>query len=80
MQRRNGCGKERVNRRMKRRRWQWLCVNAYHSSSRKQLYGPLLYGMFLEYRARRSIRFANQGECVSLCVCLCELHTSHWST
>ena len=60
----------------------WKCI----SDGRKQLYGSLLYGMFLEYRARRSIRFANQAECVSLCVCVCvfvclnELHASHWST
>lgn len=66
MQRRSRWG------RMKRRRWQCLCTNAFHSSDgRKQLYGPLLYGVFLEYRAKRSIRFANQGECVPLCVCLC---------
>lgn len=70
-----------------KRRMKWLCGNACRSSDgRKQLYGPLLYGMFLEYRARRSIRFANQGECVSPCVCVfvlvcvSELHASHWST
>lgn len=46
-------------------RWQWLCGNARHSSnSRQQLYGPLLFEMFLEYRAKRSIRCANQSECV----------------
>lgn len=61
----------RMKRWVKRRRWRRLCGNACRSSDgRQQLYGPLLYGMFLEYRARRSIRFANQGECVSLCVCV----------
>lgn len=57
-------------------RWQWLCGNACHSSnSRQQLYGPLLFGMFLEYRAKRSIRCANQSECV--CVCCMPLTGAH---
>lgn len=50
----------------------------------KQFYGALLYGIFLEYRA--TIRFTNQAECASPCVCVClcthvvsELHSSHWS-
>lgn len=58
------------------RKCEWFSGNVCCGCGcRKQLYGSLLCGMFLEYGARQSVRFANQGECVcvspSVFVCEC---------